>query len=125
VFKQADTKSMCAYFCYLFMMFYKFRQCKAVLSKFVYFLFLNLNISNNLVLNQPFKLKKSLEIETKKIQRRLLTIQDKTQKADLEQKLTLLNIGLKLNFLVGSSIRNHKFYCLNLKGLIPSKQIMI
>jgi hypothetical protein len=32
---EAEPESICAFFCYLFMMFYKFRQCKAVVNKYV------------------------------------------------------------------------------------------
>ena len=32
---KAEPESICAFFCYLFMMFYKFRQCKAVVNKYV------------------------------------------------------------------------------------------
>jgi len=32
---QAEPQSICAFFCYLFMMFYKFKQCRAVTNRYV------------------------------------------------------------------------------------------
>ncbi len=34
---EADPQGICAFICYLFMMFYKFRQCQAVVHKIVEF----------------------------------------------------------------------------------------
>ena len=85
-------------------MFYKFRQCKAVVIKHVRKLFLNDLISLNSF--NHIKLKKNIEISLKKFYKELESESiEKKEKIKVEKNLTFVKSGI-LDFEIFSCARN-------------------